>query len=370
MELVKKLDAERKARAQARKEKIQQNRLTPKQLKEMLEEDAQHLSTRQDDADTHKARRWSLAMTRDFLNNTRVDGDRDPTPQRLNGLKLRIAACRIPFNWAIAINTADNTIYRINGNTTANLALEWPEMFEGSWVFFSEFVCSSIEEVNLLYAQYDSMLSARKIADALLPFVISFGVEIKPALVSTIISGVTMFHLDHLPKGSFEDRLSTLYDCVPFLYWVGDNIMMSKNTVTGPFTRAPVITAMFATWNCIDPRKSAEDKIDYRKKAIEFWRRVIYTGEHSYEPGDPCLALSKKIAKTPAPRSAGDYQKYKQQYCWCVAAWNAFLEGNTLKTFHVYKNKLPPEMTGLDPTAQRGSKFLATPYLGYKDEDD
>lgn len=357
MELMKKLEEERKTRAQARKEKIQSNRLSPTQLKEMLEEDAQHLSTREDSSDTHKARHWSLAMTKDFLSNTRVDGDRDPTPQRLNGLRLRIAACRIPFNWAIAINTADDTIYRINGNTTANLALEWPEIFDGSWVFFSEFVCSNMEEVNLLYAQYDSMLSARKIADALLPFVISFGVEIKPAVVSTIISGVTMFHLDHLPKGSFEDRLSTLYDTIPFLYWVGDNILLTKNSVTGPFTRAPCMTAMFATWNCPE----------LREKAKEFWRRVIYTGEHSYKPGDPCLALSKKIAKTPAPRSAGDKEKYRLQYCWCVLAWNSFLKGDSLKTFHVYKNKLPSEMTGLDPRIQNGSKFLATPYTG---EDD
>jgi hypothetical protein len=357
MDLKKKLEQERKERAAARKAKIINNRMTPKQLKELLEDDAVHLSHRDDCEDMHKAKRWSLAMTKDFLNNKRVDGDRDPTPQRINGLRMRIAACRIPFNWAVVFNQEDDTVYRINGNTTANLALEYPELFEGSWVFFSEFVSSTTEEMNLLYAQYDSMLSARKIADALLPFVISFGVEIKAAVVSTILSAVNMFYQDHLPKGSFEDRLSTLYDHIPFLYWVGDNILLSKTQVTGPFTRAPVMTAMFATWNCPG----------LREKAKEFWRRVIYTNENSYEPGDPCLALSRKIANSKAPRSAGDYQKYKLQYCWCVLAWNAFLTGGKLRTFHVYKDKTPPEMNGLDPALQRSSKFLATPYEGVDD---
>lgn len=363
MELMKRIEEERKRRALERKTKIQNNRMSPRQLQEMLEEDATHLSNRDDKSDTHKARRWSLAMTKDFLANKRVDGDRDPTPQRLNGLRMRIAACRIPFNWAVALNEDDGQIYRINGNGTANLALEWPEMFEGSWVFFSEFVCSNMEEINLLYAQYDSMLSARKIADALLPFVISFGVEIKPAVVSTILSGVTMFQLDHLPKGSFEDRLTTLYDAIPFLYWVGDNILLSKNSVTGSFTRAPCMTAMFATWNCPDTRD-----VNFREKAKEFWRRVIYTNENSYEKGDPCLTLNKKISKTPAPRSAGDKEKYRLQYCWCVLAWNAFLAGESLKTFHVYKDKTPPEMTGLDPKIHARSKFLAAPYLGVDDD--
>lgn len=357
MDLKKKLEEEKKARALARKEKITANRMSPKQLQEMLEEDAVHLASRDDSGDAHKARKWSLAMTKDFLNNKRVDGDRDPTPQRINGLRMRIAACRIPFNWAVVFNQEDDTVYRINGNTTANLALEYPELFEGSWVFFSEFVSSTTEEMNLLYAQYDSMLSARKIADALMPFVISFGIEIKPNVVSTILSAVTMFHLDHLPKGTFEDRLSTLYDHISFLYWVGDHILLSKTQTTGPFTRAPVMTAMFATWNCPE----------LRDKAKEFWRRVIYTHENAYESGDPCLALSKKIAKSKAPRSAGDYQKYKLQYCWCVLAWNAFLAGNKLKTFHVFKEKTPPEMMGIDPDVQKKSRFLASPYNGTDD---
>jgi hypothetical protein len=352
MELPKKLEIERRERAKLRKEAILQNKMTPEQLTGILAEDAVSISSRCDRSDTHEARRWSKEMTEDFLQLRRVIGDRDPTVQRINGLRLRIAACRLPFIWAVALNEADGTVYRINGNTTANIASAYPELFEGAWVYWSTFVCTDLEEVHLLYSQYDAQLSSRRITEALLPFVIAFGIEMQPTVVSAALSGVTMVRLGHLPSSNFEDKLMTLYDCIPFLYWLGDNIFLTKNNTTRFFTRAPVLSFLYAAWNS-----------KHRDLAVKFARRLIYVNENTYEPNDPCLTLNRQLIATPAPRSAGDFDKYQLQYSWCVLAWNAFIREERLSVFHVVEGKKLPEMLGTDRKFRATSKLPSSIYI-------
>lgn len=335
MELSKLLGKEKRERARRRREEILQNKYTKEQLDEILLSDSDLISARNDKKDKSSIKIWSKTLNKNFLALPRVVGDRDPTTQRVNGLKLKIGSCRLPFSWYTAFNEEDGLSYRINGNTTATIASLYPELFQGATIYWTEFMCSNMEEVNLLYSQLDPSISSRSVANTLLPYIIGFGVGLRPSKVSPILSSVLFARKGHVGRPTTEDRVFALHNSLPFLYWLEDDVFTVYGRELDRFLRVCTGAAIYATWLANPP------------KAAEFWKRSIYVGDRDYKQNDPCLLLNREIISSKAPHGETDHLEAREQFSYCVLAWNAFCSGGALKAFRLSRGKPIPRMRGL-----------------------
>ncbi len=241
--------------------------MTEDQLREIVESDTALISTRDSSCDRHEVKPWTPELNKEFRDLPRLPGDRDPNMARLNGLRMKIAACRLPFHWDIAYCQEKNEVFRLNGNTTSMLAAvpQNQELFEGATVYWTEYMCGTSDEADLIYSQFDPSISVRSPTNALMPYIVAFGVGIQASAISQILSSIAALH--HVQRSSVravEDKVSTLYTSLPFFYWLEDNILQSKAGYAKPFFRVCVMSAIYATWLS-----------DHRDKAVDFWNRVI-----------------------------------------------------------------------------------------------
>jgi hypothetical protein len=348
MELSDVVRLEKNLRIKARKEAIQGNKMSPAELsKSMKGTDLKFLTHRMDDYDQHSIKIWTPELNRDFIKLPRLIGDRDPEIKRMERLKLKLAHCRLPVLWAIAYCESENFVSRINGNTTAMIAAAYPELFERAVIFYSEFMCSHRSEAELLYSQYDSRESSRSIMDALMPYVVAFGVTVHAGVVSPLVSAVCRTNTGYLPK-TFEERLEWLHHSLPFLYWLGEVLPASSTKTLMPFMRICVASAIYAIWTT-----------GRHEEAKEFLLRSIYTSNYSYAPGDPCLLLNREILTHDGPKSEADARVALEQFSWVLSAWKAFVDKRKIRsTFRVYSGKEPPEVVGMSKATRARLKYF------------
>lgn len=312
------------------------------------------INSRDDSADRIEILQWSPETNKNFLALPRLVGDRDPTVKRINGLKLKIAACRLPFLWAVALNDSDGKVYRINGNTTASIAMAYPELFAGARIVWCEYLCNNLDEIQLIYTQFDSRLSTRTMSSALLPYIVGFGITMSPTLVSPVISGIGMVVCgDDQANETVEDRIMSLHESLPFIHWLEDNVVSGRDGVYRPFVRVPILAAIYATW-----------LTGMHEKAAEFWRRVIHTDKHQYGIGDPALTLNSHLVKMSGQHGRVDRASELRHFSWCTLAWNAYLSGRSLIRFQIYAGKAIPVMIGLSAATTTKCKLFQQVYSG------
>ncbi len=241
--------------------------------------------------------RASKTMAKEFAEMDKVQHERPLSERRLQVYeRLFRAGMFRPVTWAKAFCQETKGWYRVNGQHTSNLLSEWKDKLPEFYVTIEEYECDTLEDVAKLYSTFDSKMQSRNAND------------INNSFASTVpeLAGMT-YHLwgaDSYSKQPAE-RAELLLEHPEFVIWLdtilgsggpGANMREEDRGGSKHIHRAPVIGAMFGTWQ---KAKGA---------ATEFWTKV--RDETDSSPGMPTRKRESVELATSPERSMPPFNGY------------------------------------------------------------
>jgi hypothetical protein len=228
----------------------------------------------------------------------------------------------------------EDKIYRMNGQHTAWARLDMPKDYECD-VTLLEYEAETMEDMRILYASIDRS-SPRTRANV-----------IKAYLAGTDeFNGLKSHTIQLMPQGFSQwfwktptERHKHDGDDVAYLlktdhYDLAMKVcaFLDKNAVgldQKHIRRAPVVAAMFATFN-----KAPQI-------AVEFWKPVA-DGLGIETKSDPRLKLRNELQRSAVDYAGGarsEKKRVSQEYMFrqCVAAWNAYRDGRPLQLLKAFE---------------------------------
>jgi hypothetical protein len=258
--------------------------------------------------------------------------EREMEPRRVKELLDRIrSGLLLPCSWA----TVDyrGTKFRMNGQHSSEAILQAGDLLpDRVAVHLDHYRTDSAEGMGALFRQFDARFSGRTkqdVAGAYQGLVeplqklgrrkAKLGIEGVAWYLRTI-EGVAFPSGDEL----YQQFMTEAYHA--FLRWL-DRILSPK---TPEMERAPVVGAMYATF------------ITSESRSQEFWPHVAR--EDLADDSDPRSVLSAELVavkenkgKVPPPTPGEFYAK-------CIKAWNAFANGDKIRSLNVNPKKGMPDI--------------------------
>jgi hypothetical protein len=256
-------------------------------------------------------------LAAEFSKMTASVTERDLDPKRVTYLKsVVLGGTALPFIWARAKVAGEKEYYRVNGHHSSTmLASLNGELPEGLVAHIDDYEVATLQDLPLLFRQFDSRKSARSTAD------ISGAYQmIVPELRNAgriaarkAIEGVAWFDNRiigaNTPTGDDVFVLFNQPKYHDYIHMV-DRIYSAK---TPEFT-LPVLGAIYGTFE-----KSASE-------AETFWTDVS-KGGGSHDERHPSTVLDAWLL---AAKGADKKPKPMEVYRACVITWNAFRASRSL----------------------------------------
>lgn len=242
-----------------------------------------------------------------------------------------------PVTWAKAFCRETKGWYRVNGQHTSNLLFSWKDKLPEFFVTVEEYECDTLEDVAKLYATFDSKMQSRSSNDIYNSFASTIPelAAIPSRTINKSVSGMAYYTwgTDQHSKQPAE-RAELLLDYPEFVLWLNSltsNIEREERGTSAILYRAPVIAAMFGTW-----QKTKGD-------ATKFWTAV--RDETDPSPGMPTRKLAKFLARTGVNMGSGARHLRKADnrefFVKCLHAWNAWRGDETTNLNYYPDAKLP-----------------------------
>lgn len=255
--------------------------------------------------------------------------ERDLDPKHVAELAKRVrAGLAIAFNWATA--QFDGNTIRMNGQHSSLAVLECGDDLPARMaIHVDHYEADNTVGLGLLFRQFDSRLSARSRADVagayqgLVPELAVLGRK----RVKLGVEGIAWYTraIEKLPTASGDDLYTSLLQPVyhPFLAWL-DTVLSIK---TPEMEKAPVVAAMYGTF--LQSQTGAQD----------FWSHAAK--DDLADDSDPRAVLSRELVRIKEEREPVAPAAY---YAKCVKAWNAFREGDRIRSLNVNPAKGLPSI--------------------------
>jgi hypothetical protein len=247
-----------------------------------------------------------------------------PTERELKDKRLRYlldkakAGQLVTFHWSRA--RIGNKLLRMNGQHSSKMLCSLNGSFPtGLKVCIEDFEVDSMDDLPLLFRQYDQSNSVRSKSDNAFAYqgAAKGGAirDLNKNNAKRAVSGVAWYRrivlTDPVPKGDDVFSLFNEEDLHSFIRWIAGTVHEKK---TYELAVVPVIGAMHATF------------VANSDEARAFWKQVVAVGE--YEDNEPTTMLAKWL------RAIGDKElkvKEANHYQGCIYAWNAHRQEKQIK---------------------------------------
>lgn len=276
-----------------------------------------------------------------------VPQDRPLSQKRLGKHKRKIREGKFhTAHWVRVLCLEDGQKYRADGKTTSKAFLD---IFEEDGklpqtgnikpkVLLEEYQVDTREELGVLYAQFNSIESARTHKD-LVKAVVASNDELHDLPVkngSTILGGICFakWGSGYSREYDQDDKLSSFKGNEEFVRWADSLIGNGHNPDRNMLRRVAVVAAMYKTWNA--DRESAE----------VFWQRVIDGRGHDASLGD--RQLQKRLLSLKFDASSGAKISHKDKFSsdeihvMCLRAYNSWVRGVPTDLRRPGKNSVVP----------------------------
>lgn len=265
-------------------------------------------------------------IANEFATMTAAPSDRNLSERRLQVYRKALQEGKFrPVCWASVYCEETNEIYRVNGKHTSTLLSSLEEIPE-FYAIIEEYECETLEDVQRLYATFDSKIQSRTARDIYTSFAAAVPelTNIRPYVIATAVSGMSMhLNVGHTNKmSSAAERAELLFDHTDFVLWLsriyssgtsGVNTT-EKRTHSKHLQRQPVAAAMMGTW------------MKNHKAATEFWEAV--RDETGVTPDTPDRKLARYLLTTGVDSGSGARRLRpvtpREMYAKCLTAWNAW----------------------------------------------
>lgn len=288
---------------------------------------------------TPKTEKVTQALAIRFRDMDPVPQDRPLNPRRVDAYrKMLTAGLFRPVQWATVHCNETQATYRVNGKHTSNLFAEYEQMPQPIHATIEHYHCDDLDDVARLYATFDSRTQVRTSNDINRAFaaVDPELSELPSKIINLCVTAIcyATYREEYFRKPAAE-RAEVLLDDgnKQFIHFVHE-ILGPRNDSSQHLWRAPVVSAMYATWS-----KS-------RRDASEFWLAVRDgTGSTPKQP-DRVLhkflltrvvnygggATSRKASSLAAPR---------EMFVKCLHAWNAWRRNTMTDLKYHAQAKIP-----------------------------
>jgi hypothetical protein len=267
----------------------------------------------------------TVPLTREFLDQfvgfTPSPVERERDDKRVKHLRSKYdAGLWTPCSWVTAkVRDMNDIEYRANGfhSSTMLSALDGL-LADGLMVHWDRFQVQTLDDLALLFRQYDDRKSARSPADVAGAYQgLEEDLRATPRVPAKLaIESVNWWraHVERSPTAKGDDRYTLFHERAlhPFIAWVSADIFSGK---VPELAKEPVVASMFVTFEA--------NEIECRS----FWHKVSQGGDE-YQEGSPDRVLSDWLR--------GVYQRENaelakvgpgQLYQGCIYAWNAHRRG-------------------------------------------
>ncbi len=276
------------------------------------------------------------SIAKEFAEMDSVPGDRPLSERRLNIYRKMFKDGTFrPVTWAKCYCEETDTTYRINGKHTSIMLSSLEELPE-FYITLEFYSTPTLEDVSRLYSTFDSRLGSRTASDINRSFAGSVPEfkDIPARIFSTVVSGVgyAKWQETYWTKTATE-RAEILLDEVDFVVWVASMVTGEGASHSTHITRAPVVAAMFQTWN-----KSHRD-------AVVFWTAV--RDETGAKPSLPDRTLARFLLTTGVDTGLGANRAESKKadrrafFVKCLHAWNAWRRQTTTDLKYMAAAKIP-----------------------------
>lgn len=279
----------------------------------------------------------SRSLIDEFVNMEPAPHDRPLSERRLQVYERILKAGDFrPVTWASVLCHETNCTYRVNGKHTSIL-LSKLDPIPTFYVTVERYECATLTDVGKLYNTFDSALGSRTARDVNLAFAAACGMKDIPGIYihhTVSADAYLRYGPDGLSKIPPAEKAEGILDRKGFINWLmeispGSQTSQSKERSHVHVLRAPVVTAMMATYN-----KGPNN-------ANEFWRAVR---EETAARDDPTRVLARFLVRVSIrggnKQSSGDKKivTFKETYVKCLHAWNAWRKGeSTSLQYHAQK---------------------------------
>lgn len=245
--------------------------------------------------------------------------ERELDPRRLKWIRDKADRGElVNFQWAIA--QLGKAKIRVNGQHSSAMLADLPDELwpAGLMIHLDTYAVEEMADVVALFRQFDARRSSRSSADIAGAYQ---GLEgdlgdIPRSEGKLAIDGVYWHrrNVQGLPPARTDEQyeLFHLTELHPFVRWVSALV----DVKTPELRRAPVVAAMFATWEAD------------RERAADFWHSTARGGNET-DPTGATQALSNFLVASMG--NARRDLKPAQFYQGCVSAWNAFVAREPLQ---------------------------------------
>lgn len=263
-----------------------------------------------------------------LLNYEEFAGDRPLKNAHVDYLVQSMQRGTFHPEWVnLVVCKLDGKTYRMNGQHTAWARLELGKNWE-CMVTMLEYKAETMDDMRILYASIDRS-SPRSRANVITSYLA--GTDEFEGVKATTMRVVPQGFAQWFWKTKTERRLHDGDDVAVLLktdhYDLARKVCSFLDAHSARdqrhILRAPVVAAMFATFN-----KAPQ-------VALEFWGPVA-AGIGIEKLGDPRLKLRNELQRSAVDNGGGalsDKKRVSQEYMFrqCLGAWNAFREGRPLQ---------------------------------------
>lgn len=289
---------------------------------------------------TPKTEKVTQSLAARFRDMDPVPHDRPLNSKRVEAYRKMLSAGLFrPVQWATVHCNETQATYRVNGKHTSNLFAEYEQLPQPIHATIEHYHCDDLDDVARLYATFDSRTQVRTTNDINRAFAAIDPdlCELPSKLINLCVTAISYVrHGDTYSNKPAAERAECLLEqeSKMFIQWVS-SVLESNNDATKHLWRAPVVSAMHATFH-----KSKRD-------ANEFWLAVRDgTGETPKKP-DRVLnkfLLTRTVARDGSShrqRSVGSLCPPREMFVKCLHAWNAWRRDTTTDLKYHAQAKIP-----------------------------
>jgi|SRR5215469_2042771 len=273
----------------------------------------------------HLVKSDTVPLTKELAERFR-NMEPSPTEREIDGGRIRHlrqkadAGLLVPFDWASA--TLNGTEYRMNAQHSSAMLGQFDGNFPaGLTAHVDQYSVDSIEDLALLFRQFDDRKSSRSTADVsgayqgLIPELRDVPRKTGKAAIEGVAWYLRMIEGVKTPAGDEVYRLFNDVVHHDFIRFLGETL----STKTPELFRAPVVAAIYGS------------HVASTTGARDFWFQVA-RGGIEYEEGAPSTALDTFLR---AAHEKSDERlknlKPANYFQGCIYAWNAYRDGRTIK---------------------------------------
>ena len=244
--------------------------------------------------------------------------ERDLDPKRVQHLREKVLAGNsVTYLWATA--KLGHETLRMNGNHSSNMLCGLDGQFpSGLHAHIDEYECDTIDDLAILFRQFDDRKSGRTTNDVAGAYQGLFDrlSDVPKRVAKLGIEGINWYlkSIEGLPGRTGDDIYILLQDprYDAFLHFLGGLFSIK----TPELKKLPIVAAIYGTFEA-NP-----------KEAKTFWDAVARGGVE-YEDAAPATVLDGWLKRMAENGKDADLQP-AHYYQACIYAWNAFRDDRTL----------------------------------------